>query len=123
MEHQARQPVTAESPPAASVAQAEAEVSLVEGIEILGSPLLVQLLVGSYVGLASEGNVIAGGWVDMATADGSAVWVWLEGGGGRRLIHAGDGIDLLILDADPDMAHAHETTNTNFQSSGISKGN
>jgi hypothetical protein len=105
------------------VSAGEPQGGIPHGIQIHGSSLPPQLLLGSRVGLASEGNVIAGGWVDMATPDGSAVWVWLEGGGGRRLIHAGDGIDLLILDADPDIAHAHETTNTNFQSSGISKGN
>jgi hypothetical protein len=98
MEHQARQPVTAESPPAASVAQAEAQVSLVEGIEILGSPLLVQLLVGSYVGLVSGGRVTARGWVDMVAADGNTAWVWLDGGGGRRIVQADDGIGLTVME-------------------------
>jgi hypothetical protein len=98
MEHQARNPVTAESPPVASVVQAEPQVSLVEGIEIVGSPLLVQLLVGSYVGLVSRGRVIARGWVDMVAADGNTAWVWLDGGGGRRIVQAHDGVGLTVME-------------------------
>jgi hypothetical protein len=89
MEHQARNPVTAESPPVASVVQAEPQVSLVEGIEIVGSPLLVQLLVGSYVGLVSR---------DQVAADGNTAWVWLDGGGGRRIVQAHDGIGLTVME-------------------------
>jgi hypothetical protein len=71
---------------------------LLGGIEVLSTSLLVQLLVGSYVGLVSQGRVIARGWLDMVTADGSTVWVWLECGGGRRILHGGDGIGILVLE-------------------------
>lgn len=65
---------------------------------ISGSSLPVQRLVGNQVGLVIYGREIATGTMDMVTDDGSTVWVWLDGGGGRRMIHAGDGIDLRALE-------------------------
>jgi hypothetical protein len=70
-------------------------------IRVLDSSAPMQLLEGSHVGLLSRGRVFARGWLETVTADGSTVWVWLEGGGGRRMIHAGDAIDLLILEEAP----------------------
>ena len=81
----------------ANAARAEAQIPLVGGIEILGSSLLVQLLVGSHVGLVSRGCVIASGWVDMVAADGNTAWVWLDGGGGRRIVQAQEGIGLTLM--------------------------
>ncbi len=82
----------------ANAVQAEAQIPLVGGIEVLGSSLLVQLLVGSYVGLVSRGCVIARGWVDLVAADGNTAWIWLEGGGGRRIVQAEDGIGLTLIE-------------------------
>jgi hypothetical protein len=36
----------------------------------------------------------AAGVVDAITADHSAVWVHLDGGRGRTLLHCGDGVDI-----------------------------
>jgi hypothetical protein len=101
----------------------EPDVGIFGWIEVLGSSLLVQLLVGSRVGLISRDRMIAKGWMDMVSADGSTVWVWLDGGGGRRMVHAGDGIGLMVLEEAPDVGHTHETTNTNRKSSVTTEGN
>ncbi|KRE64193.1 hypothetical protein ASG92_19210 [Arthrobacter sp. Soil736] len=98
MQNQITQLVTGEPPVTTNAVRGEDHVPIPGGIEVLSSPLLVQLLVGSYVGLVSQGRVIARGWLDMVTADGGTVWVWLAGGGGRRIVHAGDGIGLLVLE-------------------------
>lgn len=37
----------------------------------------------------------AGGRIDAVTADHSAVWVDLDGGRGRTLLHCSDGIEIL----------------------------
>lgn len=37
----------------------------------------------------------AGGFVDAVTADHSAVWVDLDGGRGRTLLHCSDGVEIL----------------------------
>jgi hypothetical protein len=70
-------------------------------IQIHGSSVPLQFLEGSHVGLVSRGDEFARGWMETVTADGSAVWVWLDGGGGRRMIHASDGIDLVFLEDAP----------------------
>jgi hypothetical protein len=84
-------------------------------IQIHGSSAPLQLLEGSHVGLVNRGDEFARGWMETVTADGSAVWLWLEGGGGRRMVHAGDGIDLVILEEAPrrrshagNEQHAHQ---------------
>ncbi|WAH97486.1 hypothetical protein [Arthrobacter sp. MMS18-M83] len=91
----------------------ERHVRVFGGIEVLGSSLLVQLLVGNYVGLISRDRTIARGWLDMVSADGTTAWVWLDGGRGRRMVHAGDGIGLMVLEEASDVACTHETTNKN----------
>jgi hypothetical protein len=53
--------VTGDAGSPANAVQPEAQIPLVGGIEILGSSLLVQLLVGSYVGLVSRSCVIGRG--------------------------------------------------------------
>jgi hypothetical protein len=98
MRNRIKQPVTGEPPVTTDIIRGEDHVPILSGIEVLSSPLLVQLLVGSYVGLVSQGHVIARGWLDMVTADGSTAWVWLIGDGGRRIVHARDGIGLLVLE-------------------------
>lgn len=82
----------------ANAVQPEPQIPLAGGIEIHGSSLLVQLLVGSYVGLVSRGCVIATGWVDLVAADGNTAWVWLDGAGGRRIVQAQDGIGLTLME-------------------------
>ena len=38
-----------------------------------------------------------GGLVDAVTADFTAVWVDLDGGAGRTLLHCSDGVDILPI--------------------------
>ena len=101
----------------------ELHVRVFGGIEVLGSSLLVQLLVGNYVGLISRGRMIAKGWVDMVSADGTTAWVWLDGGRGRRMVHAGDGIGLMVLEEDPAVACTHKTTNKSRKHKTTTEGN
>jgi hypothetical protein len=89
----------------------------------MGTPAPVQLLAGSHVGLLSRARVLARGLLETVTADGSTAWIWLEGGGGRRMIHAGDGIDLLILEEAPDPAHTTEAKNTKPKTGVTTEGN
>jgi hypothetical protein len=77
----------------------------------------LQLLEGSHVALVSRGNEFARGWMETVTADGSAVWLWLEGGRGRRMVHAGDGIDLVILEEAHGAAHTQATNRTHTKMS------
>lgn len=90
--------MTADARNPANPVQSQAQIPIVRGIEVLGSSLLVQLLVGSYVGLVSRGRVIAKGWVDLVAADGNTAWIWLEEGGGRRVVQAQDGIGLTVIE-------------------------
>lgn len=76
----------------------ESQASISVEIRVHGSSLLLQLLVGTRVGIISQGREIATGALDMVSADGSTAWIWLDGGGGRRLVHAGDGIGLTALE-------------------------
>jgi hypothetical protein len=69
------------------------------GIQIYGSSDQPLPWVGCHVALVSEGRVMARGRIDMVTTDLSTAWVWLDGGKGRRMIHTGDGLGLMILDA------------------------
>ncbi|GAA3315055.1 MULTISPECIES: hypothetical protein [Arthrobacter] len=101
----------------------ELHVRVFGGIEVLGSSLLVQLLVGNYVGLISRGHMIAKGWMDMVSADGTTAWVWLDGGRGRRMVHAGDGIGLMVLKEAPAVACARKTTNKNRKRKTTTEGN
>jgi hypothetical protein len=36
--------------------------------------------------------------VDIVEADGNTAWVWLDGGGGRRIVQARDGIGLTVIE-------------------------
>lgn len=101
----------------------EPHVRVFGGIEVLGSSLLVQLLVGNYVGLISRGRMIAKGWIDMVSADGTTAWVWLDGGGGRRMVHAGDGVGLTVLEEPTAVGCARKTTNKILKRKTTTEGN
>jgi hypothetical protein len=101
----------------------ERHVRVFGGIEVLGSSLLVQLLVGNYVGLISRGRMIAKGWMDMVSADGTTAWVWLDGGRGRRMVHAGDGIGLMVLEETPAVACTHKTIDKSRKRKTTTEGN
>jgi hypothetical protein len=92
-------------------------------IQILGSSAPLQLLEGSHVGLLSRARVFAWGWLETVTADESTAWIWLEGGGGRRMLHAGDGIDLVILEEAPGATHTTQAKNTKPKSGVTTEGN
>jgi hypothetical protein len=51
--------------------------------------------VGDPVRYAGPGDVSVQGIVDDVTEDGSSVWIWADGGLGRRLIHRDDGFSIL----------------------------
>jgi hypothetical protein len=68
-------------------------------IQIYGSSEPLLSLVDCPVALVSGGRVMARGRIEMVTTDLSTAWVWIDGGKGRRMIHAGDGLGLMILDA------------------------
>ncbi|BCW62904.1 LacI family DNA-binding transcriptional regulator [Arthrobacter sp. StoSoilB22] len=52
---------------------------------------------GTRVEILDDGRVMGSGVVDMSMADGSAVWLWMDCGGGRRLIHKQDGLGIRPL--------------------------
>ncbi|WP_242633280.1 LacI family DNA-binding transcriptional regulator [Arthrobacter sp. S39] len=49
---------------------------------------------GTRAEIVAEGLVVGSGIVDASMTDGSAVWLWMDCGGGRRLIHSHDGLEL-----------------------------
>lgn len=50
---------------------------------------------GSRVRLQGGGRPALGGVLDEWMPDGSAIWIWLDAGAGRRLIHEGDGFEVV----------------------------
>jgi hypothetical protein len=50
---------------------------------------------GSRVRLQSRGRPALSGVLDEWMPDGSAFWIWLDDGAGRRLIHEGDGVEVV----------------------------
>jgi hypothetical protein len=54
-----------------------------------------QLRQGDRVRVLLSPGFEASGVVDTITADHTAVWVHLDGGRGRILLHCGDGVDIL----------------------------
>lgn len=49
---------------------------------------------GTRAEVVANGRVVGSGIVDVSMTDGSAVWLWMDGGSGRRLIHVHDGLEL-----------------------------
>lgn len=49
---------------------------------------------GTRAEILEDGRVVGSGIVDASMADGSAVWLWMDCGGGRRLIHGHDGLEI-----------------------------
>lgn len=56
---------------------------------------------------------MARGWVDMVAADGNTAWVWLDGGGGLRIVQARDGIGLTVMDEKIRGRHIHSASTPN----------
>ena len=50
---------------------------------------------GSRVRLQSGGRPALNGVLDEWMPDGSALWIWLDAGAGRKLIHEGDGVQVV----------------------------
>lgn len=59
------------------------------------APHWKQLRQGDRVRVLLSPGFEAGGVVDTITADHTAVWVHLDGGRGRTLLHCGDGVDIV----------------------------
>jgi hypothetical protein len=57
---------------------------------------------GSHVHLLSHGRHIGSGVIDAWMPDGTAFWIWLDHGAGKRLVHESDAVDVLISTTDPD---------------------
>ena len=58
---------------------------------------------GSHVHLLAHGQRIGSGVIDTWMPDGSAFWIWLDHGAGKRLIHESDGVDALVSAGDPEI--------------------
>lgn len=50
------------------------------------------------VELRCNGTVLGRGHIDLITDDVSTLWVYLEAGNGRVMVHESDGIDLWRID-------------------------
>ena len=59
------------------------------------APHWKQLRQGDRVRVLFAPGLEAGGVVDTITPDHTAVWVHLDGGRGRTLLHCGDGVDIV----------------------------
>lgn len=59
------------------------------------APHWKQLRQGDRVRVLFSPGFEAGGVVDTITPDHTAVWVHLDGGRGRTLLHCGDGVDIV----------------------------
>jgi hypothetical protein len=51
---------------------------------------------GSHVRLLSDGRPMGSGVIDVCMPDGSACWIWLDDGAGRRLVHESDAVQIVI---------------------------
>jgi hypothetical protein len=56
---------------------------------------------GSHVHLLTNGQHTGGGVIDTWMPDGSAFWIWLDHGAGKRLIHKNDAVDAVVSTPDP----------------------
>ncbi len=50
---------------------------------------------GDRVSVRTAPGYVTGGLIDAVTEDHTAVWVDLDGGGGRTLLHCSDGVEIL----------------------------
>jgi hypothetical protein len=51
---------------------------------------------GSRVRLMSDGREVGSGVLDVCMPDGSACWIWLDDGAGRRLVHERDAVQIVV---------------------------
>jgi hypothetical protein len=58
---------------------------------------------GSHVQLLSHGHHIGSGVIDTWMPDGSAFWIWLDHGAGKRLVHESDAVDVILSATNPDI--------------------
>jgi hypothetical protein len=56
---------------------------------------------GSHVHLLSHGHHLGSGIIDTWMPDGSAFWIWLDHGAGKRLVHENDLVDVVLSTSDP----------------------
>lgn len=59
---------------------------------------------GSHVQLMAHGQHLGSGVIDTWMPDGSAFWIWLDRGAGRRLVHETDDVHVLVSATDPQSA-------------------
>jgi hypothetical protein len=58
---------------------------------------------GSHVHLLSHGHHIGSGVIDTWMPDGTAFWIWLDHGAGKRLVHETDAVDVILSATNPDI--------------------
>jgi hypothetical protein len=58
---------------------------------------------GSHVHLIAHGQHLGSGVIDTWMPDGSAFWIWLDHGAGKRLIHESDAVEVTLTAGDPDI--------------------
>jgi hypothetical protein len=72
-----------------------------------GQPLIDEsepLPEGSHVRLLKDGRQMGSGVIDVCMPDGSACWIWLDDGAGRRLVHQSDPVQIVISPPVPEKA-------------------
>lgn len=85
-------PPTAPSPAPRKSAKTSPEES------VTGPEGFLCLLPGTRVDIMDDGIMTGSGVVDMSAPDGSSIWLWMDCGAGRRLIHCFDGLELRKAD-------------------------
>lgn len=63
--------------------------------ETLQPGTTVQLVKHSDTTFGAESTML--GTVDVAMPDGSAVWIWLQDGLGRVMVHQSDGVQIYVI--------------------------
>jgi hypothetical protein len=62
---------------------------------------------GSHVDLISHGHHVGSGVIDAWMPGGSAFWIRLDHGAGRRLIHETDVVNIVVSTPIPDSGPGH----------------
>jgi hypothetical protein len=89
-----------EDPAAASVADAARSGARTRQGSREGEPVKAEseaVPAGSRVRLLKDGGQVGSGVIDVCMPDGSACWIWLDGGAGRRMVHESDAVEIVVF--------------------------